>query len=65
VLLRADKDTPWQQVQWLMTVMAEQKLYKLQFATKQFIGPGLTSDEVKSLDAIDQKTYKARQKAKE
>ncbi len=37
VLLRADKDTPWQHVQWLMTIMAEQKLYKLQFATKKFI----------------------------
>ena len=37
VLVRADKDTPWQHVQWLMTIMAEQKLYKLQFATKQSI----------------------------
>jgi len=36
VLLRADKETPWQHVQWLMTVMAEQKLYKMQFATKKF-----------------------------
>ncbi|MEM8882999.1 MAG: biopolymer transporter ExbD [Planctomycetota bacterium] len=38
VLLRADKDTPWQHVQWLMTIMAEQKFYKLQFATSKFIG---------------------------
>jgi biopolymer transport protein ExbD len=37
VLVRADKDTPWQHVQWLMTIMAEQKLYKLQFAAKQSI----------------------------
>lgn len=36
VLLRADKETPWQHVQWLMTIMAEQKLYKMQFATKKF-----------------------------
>jgi biopolymer transport protein ExbD len=38
VLLRADRNVPWQHVQWLMTVMAEHKLYKLQFATKKFIG---------------------------
>jgi biopolymer transport protein ExbD len=37
VLVRADKDTPWQHVQWLMTIMAEQKLYKLQFAAKSSI----------------------------
>ncbi len=36
VLLRADRNTPWQHVQWVMTIMAEQKLYKLQFATKIF-----------------------------
>jgi biopolymer transport protein ExbD len=37
VLLRADRDTPWQHVQWLMTIMAEQKIYKLQFATKKYV----------------------------
>ncbi|MHC4223958.1 MAG: ExbD/TolR family protein [Planctomycetota bacterium] len=37
VLLRADRDTPWQHVQWIMTIMAEQKLYKLQFATKKYV----------------------------
>jgi len=37
VLLRADKNTPWQHVQYIMTVMAEAKLYKLQFATKQYL----------------------------
>ena len=36
VLVRADKDTPWQHVQWIMTIMAEEKLYKLQFGAKQF-----------------------------
>ena len=40
VLLRADKETPWQHVQWLMTVMAEQKLYKMQFATKKYADAG-------------------------
>ncbi len=34
VLLRADRNTPWQHIQWVMTIMAEAKLYKLQFATK-------------------------------
>jgi hypothetical protein len=34
-LLRADKDTPWQHVQYVMQVCADPKiaLYKLQFAT--------------------------------
>ena len=36
VLVRADKDTPWQHVQWIMTIMAEEKLYKLQFGAKQY-----------------------------
>lgn len=64
VLLRADKDAPWQHVQWLMTIMAEQKLYKLQFATKQFKDGNIWPEEAKDLDAIDQKTYKAQQKAR-
>jgi len=37
VLLRADKDTPWQHVQWLMTIMAEVGLYKMQFACKRYV----------------------------
>jgi biopolymer transport protein ExbD len=55
VLLRADKDTPWQHVQWLMTVMAEQKLYKLQFATKKFRSGDYTEAEANALDARTQK----------
>jgi biopolymer transport protein ExbD len=39
VLLRADKDTPWQHVQWLMTVMADEGFYKLQFASSKYLGP--------------------------
>jgi len=57
VLLRADKDTPWQHVQWLMTIMAEQKLYKLQFATKQFRDGFITAEEAKELDAMSQREY--------
>jgi len=58
VLLRADKDTPWQHVQWLMTIMAEQKLYKLQFATKKFRDGNYRDDaEAAALDAKTQKEY--------
>jgi biopolymer transport protein ExbD len=62
VLLRADKDAPWQHVQWLMTIMAEQKLYKLQFATKQFRDGFINEKEAKELDAISQKEYQAMEK---
>jgi biopolymer transport protein ExbD len=68
VLLRADKDTPWQHVQWLMTVMAEQKLYKMQFATRRFMGgvqtdeskPGYRPGEQERLGGIDQKAYQQK-----
>jgi biopolymer transport protein ExbD len=60
VLLRADKDTPWQHVQWLMTIMAEQKLYKLQFATKQFRDASYGAEEAAALDAVTQAEFKAR-----
>ncbi|MHC4668704.1 MAG: ExbD/TolR family protein [Planctomycetota bacterium] len=62
VLLRADKETPWQHVQWLMTVMAEQKLYKMQFATKKYADaafrqtlPGNDKEEWEILDGRWQK----------
>jgi len=58
VLLRADKDVPWQHVQWLMTIMAEQKLYKLQFATKQFKDGYISDTEGKELDALNQRDLK-------
>jgi biopolymer transport protein ExbD len=58
VLLRADKETPWQHVQWLMTIMAEQKLYKMQFATKKFIsGGGYEAGEAESLGGMSAKDY--------
>ncbi len=37
VLLRADKDTPWQHIQYIMTIMSEAKIYKLQFGTKKYL----------------------------
>ena len=54
VLLRADKDTPWQHVQWLMTIMAEQKFYKLQFACKKYVGAGYHPETVEGKEEIDQ-----------
>ncbi|MHC4849193.1 MAG: ExbD/TolR family protein [Planctomycetota bacterium] len=62
VLLRADKDTPWQHVQWLMTVMAQEKYYKLQFASAKFIqGRGSwdrKNKEQEKLGGIMQKDWK-------
>ena len=65
VLLRADKDTPWQHVQWLMTVMAQQKYYKLQFAASKFIGgdQGWEDGEQEYLGGISTDEYEAIQKA--
>jgi biopolymer transport protein ExbD len=59
VLLRADKDAPWQHVQWLMTVMAEQKLYKLQFATKKYLDGFIGKEEGRELDGLTQKEAQA------
>ena len=38
-LLRVDKDVPWIHVQWLMLLLVEQRIYKVQFAVKQKDGP--------------------------
>jgi len=69
VLLRADKDTPWQHVQWLMTIMAEQKYYKLQFATAKFKKGldkhGWAEGEQDVLGGVDQDTYNALKKKRE
>jgi biopolymer transport protein ExbD len=56
VLLRADKETPWQHVQWLMTIMAEQKLYKLQFAAKKYIDADWGGDQLEKARALGGKT---------
>ncbi len=62
VLLRADKDAPWQHVQWLMTIMAEQKLYKLQFATKKFVDGFISKEEAIILDGRNQKSVQGEKK---
>jgi len=63
VLLRADRNVPWQHVQWLMTIMAEHKLYKLQFATKKFIGDAYAKEpeEAKMLGGRKQSDVVAEQ----
>ena len=54
VLVRADKDTPWQHVQWIMTIMAEEKLYKLQFGAKQYAdGDYLKPDKAAGLKEVE------------
>lgn len=65
VLLRADKDTPWQHVQWLMTVMAQEQFYKLEFASSKFVkgisdSSGWVSGEQESLGGISQEAFKAK-----
>ena len=60
VLLRADKDTPWQHVQWLMTIMAEQKLFKMQFATKKFISGGYEPGEAEKVGGLSAKEYERK-----
>jgi biopolymer transport protein ExbD len=50
VLIRADRDTPWQHVQYVMQVCADPKiqLYKLQFATtKSASGRAMTAGDLK------------------
>jgi len=51
VLLRADKDTPWQHVQWLLTLLAEQRIYKLQFAVRRVADRSYTREEAARLGA--------------
>ena len=60
VLLRADRDTPWQHVQWLMTIMSEQKLYKMQFATKKFRDAWYAGEPGDMLDGMTEKEYQER-----
>ncbi len=60
VLLRADRDTPWQHVQYLMTIMAEAKLYKMQFATKKFADHKYKPEEKAILGGLSKKEYHKR-----
>jgi biopolymer transport protein ExbD len=54
VLLRADRDTPWQHVQWVMTLMAEEKLFKLQFASKIYADSFYNEEQAKILGGVRQ-----------
>jgi len=51
VLLRANKETPWQHVLWLMVIMAEQKFYKLQFGVSRDADRAYTKAEAAGLGA--------------
>jgi biopolymer transport protein ExbD len=51
VLLRADKETPWQHVRWLMTILSEHKLYKLQIAVSRVADRSYTKEEAARLGA--------------
>lgn len=45
VLLRANKETPWQHVQWLLAILAEQGIYKVQFAVTRVADRAYTKQE--------------------
>jgi biopolymer transport protein ExbD len=55
-LLRIHKDVPWQQVQWILTLLAEQRIYKVQFAVKRQADRSYTKEEAAALGAkwVDQ-----------
>ena len=51
VLVRADKDAPWIYVAWIMTILAEEKIYKLQLAVKRVADRSYTQAEAAGLGA--------------
>ena len=51
VLLRADKDTPWLHVKWILSLLEEESLFRLQFAVMKFADLRYTEDEAKALGA--------------
>ena len=50
-LLRVHKDVPWQQVQWILMLLAEQRIYKIQFAVKRVADRSYTKEEAAALGA--------------
>ena len=51
VLLRADKDTPWRHVKWILAVLREAKIYKLQFGVTRSVDLSYTEKEARQLNA--------------
>lgn len=51
VLIRADRDAPWLHVAWLMTIMAEQRMYKLHFGVKLTADRAYSEREAAALGA--------------
>ena len=49
VLLRADKDTPWLHVKWVLSLLEEESLFKLQFAVSKFADLSWPEAEAKAL----------------
>ncbi|MHC4164958.1 MAG: ExbD/TolR family protein [Planctomycetota bacterium] len=45
VLLRADRDTPWQQVRWVVAELAANGFYKVQFGARKTAGHDYTTEE--------------------
>jgi biopolymer transport protein ExbD len=45
VLLRADKDSPWEHVRWVMAELSERRFYKLQLGVRKTAGPEYTQAE--------------------
>jgi biopolymer transport protein ExbD len=50
-LLRVHKDVPWQHVQWLLTLLAEQRIYRIQFAVKRVADRSYRREEATALGA--------------
>jgi hypothetical protein len=50
-LLRIDRDAPWIHVQWLLTLLAEQRIYKIQFAVKRAADRSYKKEEAAALGA--------------
>lgn len=49
VLLRADKDVPWLHVKWILNVLEEERLFKVQFATMKWADLTYTEEEARAL----------------
>lgn len=51
VLLRGDRDAPWQHVQWMLAVLREQRFSKIQLAVMRVADVRYTAEEARTLGA--------------
>jgi len=49
VLLRADKDAPWLHVKWILSLLEEERIFKLQFGVMKFADLSYTPEEARAL----------------